>query len=163
MAKIFNPSITQDCRKIFNTKVADNISSQVNDIIMPVVEICRHNHIVDTTGVITATGTAAAHNSNVNKDTYITAIQIAYMKDAANDNTSITVTAAIDGATRTIIIIPLLTLVAARDNFVYTFERPLKIDRDTAINMTGAFTVGALTRACCIMGYSVETMNAGAI
>ena len=89
MAKHFNPSISQDARRILNTKTADVVSSQIGELLVATIPIERPNTFVDSTGVVTATGNASAHNSVTGKDTYITGVNIAYMKNAANDNTSI--------------------------------------------------------------------------
>jgi len=51
-----------------------------------------------------------------------------------------------------------LTLTAERDSISVTFAHPVRLDRNTAVTMTGSFTAGSLIRTASITYYEEESI-----
>jgi len=154
--KHYNNRLIDSSRRIFKTKVADMISSEVNPTIQPTVEITEiYNYFGG--GASTATG-----NINIampsDRDVLIDYITVSFVKNAACDIATgiISVTGTFSGTSRNLANFAVLTLTAERGEAFITFQRPLKPDRGTNITMTGTFGAGAMSRVISIAGYTEE-------
>lgn len=90
------------------------------------------------------------------RDTFITGIWLSVMKDSSCDNTTTQVTAVINGATVNLIDIRSITLTATDNNIYVPFEKPLKIDRGSAILLSKTFAAGVLIASANAFGYTVD-------
>ena len=151
-----NPSIVEDSRRIFNTKVDDHISDQVAPIIQPVIEIKPFSNIVASTSR-GSKGTSTIFTTPAEKDFYLTSVGMSAQFDATADNLVVEIRAAINGVTKTLIDIRKLTTTAITAQPFVSYDMPIKIDRGTTIIVQSVFTVGAGSFSGYITGYTVET------
>ena len=168
MATIRNFSIFRNIQRIFGFKSSDRISSQVGNIVVPVVLI---KDVVNVSrGVtITATGTATVFSVPSDRDFYLTSVGVGQIKDATHDGATggIQINGFVAGVVRPLISLPTLITTAQDNNAVKHFDPPILIDRGTNIVTGGtgtAFTVGTQSTTASISGYTSETeaRNTGA-
>lgn len=156
MVRHFNTSIAQDIRRIFGIK--ENLNSEIGDSVIPVVQITRIPSIFRN-ATPTTSGTATIFTTPPDKDFYLSYAMFQMMKNAAADNTNVSFNVVIDGAARTLIQFETLSLTAFTDSKAIVLNPPVLLDRNSGITMTGAFTVGAMSRSGVIAGYTVELTN----
>lgn len=72
------------------------------------------------------------------KDTYITSVSLAMIKDATSTSVLSAVTCVIDGATRTLTAIPGITLTIQAQTVNVSFPVPIKVDRSSIIAVTNS-------------------------
>ena len=61
-----------------------------------------------------------------------------------------------NGATKTLLSAAVITLTAERVDKTITFNTPIKVDKNTAVVLSGAFTAGSMVRCCEITGFLVS-------
>jgi len=155
MARHFNPSITQDAIRIFNTKINDNVANEVAPIIRAVVPLEPVIDIVFNVAA-TATGTSVIGTTPVGKDFYLVYAYLSFEADSTYDGTSVVISATINGVAR-IIMESTNFSGSVRDVDVTIQPRfPIKLDRGTAINLIKTFTAGTGAHAATVGGYIRE-------
>lgn len=103
-----------------------------------------------------ATGTSTIYTTPRDKDFFLTAVSITFKHDAACDGTQIYFNVTIDGLQTLLIRRYLNTGVASADAFTISFPYPLKIDRNTNIEIVGTFAAGTQSKAAGITGFILE-------
>lgn len=156
MAKYFNPTISQDAVRIFNLKAGDNLTSDIGNLIVPVVPITRFSNILKTA---TATNNTAAtiYTTPSDKDFYLTGVQIAVSKDATATSLGTDVTVFYNSVNTRIIKISTNQLQVQNEAVSQVFNPPLLIDKGTAIVLNNSTNVANIVSSACIYGYTVET------
>lgn len=130
--------------------------NHIPDYIVPVLLI---NDDLYSSGYISETGTAINSTSTtiLTTDsfyyTYLTGITLSVAKDSTATSTLSTVTAVIDGATKTIGAITGLTLTAQNQTIDITFTKPLKLDRSSIITITNSTAVSNVTARAVVRGF----------
>jgi len=153
-----NTSIGMWFARIFDAKVGET-PTEVLPYITPTIELIPKANITSTVSR-TATGSSTIYTTPSDKDFYLTNINLGMIKDVACDvaTGTVTVTAVIDGVSKSILGLPVISLTAQQINDNIDLQRvPLKIDRGTNISMSSTYTVGVMVRTCTINGYTVET------
>lgn len=155
----YNPSISEDFTRIFNTKSGEN-TNEVSEEIVSIIPIERRIDIA-THGVRTASGTLTVYTTPSDKDFYLTNITFSLAKDVTCDVATgrSGVTAFIDGVNKELLSIAFITLTANLETVSIQFNKPFKIDRNTAIANGTTYTAGAMSRVVNIQGYTVETIK----
>jgi hypothetical protein len=158
MATHRNPSIAQDCLRIFNFKQGDTIGSDVGEIIVPVVEI---NPCVDIVreNSSASTGSITLYTTPADKDFYLTYASLDFQADATADNTSCYIQITQKGVARRILSIRKLSLTATSKSIYLNFNPPIKCDKNTGIIIGNSFSVGASTYDGAIGGYLREVVT----
>lgn len=156
MAKHNNPSIVQDSLRIFNSKITDNISSQVGDIVVPVIPIERIVNVVKS-GARTSTGSANVFTTPADKDFYLVGFQMNYQCDVACDATTYTLNVGLNGISTIIYTNVKLSLTATTRDIAVMLPKPILLDKASTVLFTQLFTVGAGFIAGTIYGFTVET------
>jgi len=131
------------------------VPNQVHPVMVGTFEVGNplHTNTVRS-GNSAATGTITIFTSSSIKKFYLQGFVISYEKNAACDNTSIElVCTPLGDSARTIADIRTITLTASREFIQVDLSTPLLLQPNTTITLTGAFTVGALTRGVTIRGY----------
>jgi hypothetical protein len=156
MAKHYNPSITEDAYRIFNTKMSDNIGIEVNPIIQPVVEIKRNCDIVKS--IATGQTSNTIYTTPTDKDFYLVGATLSLIKDATATSTLSALKVYINGVQTTLMQIPGLTLTAQSQSMAFSFPE-IKIDRNTAITITNTTNISNIYLSGTIIGYTIETIK----
>jgi hypothetical protein len=112
---------------------------------------------------ITTTGTLSLTLPSVSAgaEIYITGITASFAKDATCDiatgRIAVSVTPDASNVSTNIFNFAVLTLTADAQTVVYTFPYPLKVRAGATPQITGTFTVGALTRALSVVGFTTTS------
>lgn len=160
-----NSDTLAELRKAAQVQLAaDGFPSSLSSQIVPVIEI--NPSLVRTANFLrdnnqSTTGTMTVFTSASDRDTYLQSVSLSFAKDATCDIATGTLhcTAIVDGATRKIIGHGVLTLTADARTSTISFPKPLKIDRNTAVQVNGSFTVGALSRQAIVTGFTAENIT----
>jgi hypothetical protein len=159
MAKIYKSDVIQKAVNELGIQVSsDKTPSETLDKIQCTYNLNRNtsNFVLSGSGSTTGAITINTAVVNTNSETWITGIGLGVVKDAtcdiADGRINVTVNT-IDGISRTIISIPVLTLTAQSENVFYSLPYPIRLQNNTAITTTNSFTVGKLNRSFVVFGY----------
>lgn len=156
-----NVTLSADIARQLNLKTGEELPG-----IMPVLEIESFSNTVVQSK--TTTGSQAIMTTPAGKDTYLETITISIIKDAACDlptGNNFFITGVIQGVTQKLISLPILTLTAQQMAMSLTFRRPVKLDRNTAITISGAsttYTAGTCVRNCDI-SYTIQEVTSSQV
>jgi len=145
-----------------------DLPSQLAEKVVPVMEVnpklLRRDIVL---GSLASNLTASAVANIVaasNRETYITGISFAGIKDATCDITTTAARGAFitqEGVDNPICYFPILVSTAQSWNVNIQFKNPIKIDKNTPIYVsTSAFTTGLFSRTFIVYGYRVDNPNA---
>lgn len=160
MAQIRRGTIVQETIDALKLQVGNVLPDQTSDKFVLTYDF---SNIRRCNIVRFATATYAAstiYTTPATEDFYLTSISFGLAKDATADPPTGTtrIIGTIDGAIQHLLSIPVLTLTASQDVVTMNFTTPIKIDRNTAIQVA-AFTsgsLGLLYRSATITGYTVS-------
>lgn len=159
MTKHYNPSIVERANRILASKSGDFLSDEVNPNIVMNIPVTPVQKLFLFGDASTSGATGTLQTTPSDKDTYITNVEAAIIKDATCDaaDSTFRINAVVDGVTRVLAAIPTITLTAQNSSIAMHFNPPIKIDRDTAITTTqGTFTAGKYRRVSIVTGYTEE-------
>jgi len=165
MATINNSDLSREV--IDGAKIAigrEKVPDQISDKVVAVMEcnpkLLRRINLVRNYSAI-LTGTANVYTTPADSDFYLSSLVFSITKDATCDlaTGASSVTATIDGVARALASLTCITLTAQDKAIAIAFELPIKIDRNTIINIPGAYTAGLMARSLCITGYIVNNSN----
>jgi len=110
----------------------------------------------DSVGKATTT-TVTLATAEANRRTFLSSVYMSYMKDSTSDGTSMDVrTTSIDGSTRVLLRIDVLTTVADSGRLSISFPNPIELLPGATVTMIGAFTVGTQTQTGGITGFTID-------
>jgi hypothetical protein len=138
--------------------VVDTIPSVVNPTIQPVFEVKKKftnlvRHLNKTT-----TGASTILTTSSTQDTYITALVLCHTQDATCDGVLVQILATTEGSQRALMSLRFQTTTANGGlNQSVSFPFPVKLDRNTAVQLSLAFTAGTCASSVCFYGYTEET------
>jgi hypothetical protein len=159
MLEIHNSETISELAKGGGLQSAQGIPRQLNTQVIPVMEcnprLLRISSIVRQAAQ-SATGDVTVYTTPAKQDFYMTYAQLSIQKDVVSDNVVCHLTCTMGGATRRIISIPAISLTAGTRDIAVSFPFPIKIDRNTNVLLSGAFTVGVTTKSATIAGYVDE-------
>lgn len=157
MVRHYNPTIVERAQGIFNTK-GENISDDVSGIVA-VVPIRPITRIMKDTRAVTS-GSNTTYTTPTDKDFFLDMLSLTVIKDAACDiatgRIAVTVTP-MDGTSREILSIPVITLTAQEINIVLPFPNPVLLARGSTIALSGTYAAGVMLRTLHVYGYTEET------
>jgi hypothetical protein len=164
MAQIYNSDLTEQL--IRGAKIQQNkdfIPNQIADKVVPVMEVnprlLKFGKILANAEATNAT-TTTLYSVPTNKDTFITGLQYAYIKDATSTSTFGAIDYYQDGAVFRLVDIPLLTLTAGTGIFSIIFPHPIKPDKGSIIYLKHSTNVANMTSGCVLFGYQNDNPNA---
>lgn len=105
---------------------------------------------------ITTTTTTTIYTTPPGKDFYLTYLGISVVKDVANDNVVTSINLTIANKLTAFMNIQFTTLTVDSKFVFITFPYPVHIDRGTAIQLAGAFTVGTMSKKGVVGGFILE-------
>jgi len=100
-------------------------------------------------------GSTTIHTGVNTGELYILNVNLSICKDATCDIATgqVTVNGTINGVSTSICGIAVLTTTAQNQSISVSFSKPIKIDRNTSISITGTYTAGLMSRYASIIGY----------
>lgn len=152
--KHYNPSITERANRIFNLKNGDGMSEEIEGPVAvipihPSAKIVRQNSGANNASL-------TIYTTPADKDFYLTAATLSYIKDATSTAASVALQVTIDGVALNVLFLPGITLTASYDNMALSFDVPIKLDRNTSIVCTASSAVANIRTAATIVGYLEE-------
>ncbi len=150
----YNTSITEDMNRILNLKGGES-TTEINDVIQPVI-ILDPEIVLLGSGTLTNASSQNLFNTSAFKDTYITTLQFAFIKDITSTSTLMTISAIIKGVSVNIIRVPSITLTVHSGQVEMVFQPPLKIDRGTSVSLISNTNVANILTAASVFGYTRE-------
>lgn len=164
MTKVNNSETIQLIREAAQIQEGlDNTPDQLSAQIVPVIDVNPRNNkrinlTVDSSSTVTGTSTITTVPSD--RDTLLAGLTFGYIKDAACDQATgtLNVTAQLaNGATKSIIRFPVITLTAQTAHQTVIFPQPLLLLRGGNIVWAASFTAGVLVRS--IVAYFIVVDN----
>ena len=132
-----------------------DVIKKIQDTIIPVYPI--HKKYADNSFGIFSTTTADAtvFTTPVDRDFYISSAHLSIVKDVVCDNVTCYFYAKVNSKNLIMLsfLTPTTTITAEQSNASYPF--PIKVDRGTAIVLSGAFTAGTMTKYAFITGFLI--------
>lgn len=144
--------LTNQFRNITGALAIDGTPEKIIQSIQPTLEMSKKYADFVASAKTTTTGSATIYLTPTDKDFYLTSIRWGFVKDVTSDGTEIYVTFIVGGKTVYYYGYAPPTTVSS-DEWVINFNYPIKIDRNTSIAYTGAFTAGTQTRFATITGF----------
>ena len=160
MVEITRSSIIQGVAN--DLAIMQNVNAtpkQLSPTISPVFEVGPKITTLTRSQTSTTTGSTTLYTTLTDKDFFITAASLSFMKDAACDVASgecCRIQFYQGGALRTVLGFASITATADSKAATISFKYPVKVDRNTAIAVTGTFTAGVFVRNAIIHGYILE-------
>lgn len=162
MTQVHNSEVLQELRDAAKLQLGkDKIPDFLSSGIMPTIEL--NPKIVKIAQIrsnqSTISGTLAVYTTSSTKDTYLIGASLSVAKDAACDTATgrYALQTTINGRTIDIVSVAFVTLQALDGQQTALFPHPVKIDRGAAINITGTFAAGILSRSAQVYFYEDET------
>lgn len=155
MANINKSPIIQRVIEVLGIQAAkEGVPNVTADKIQPVVEVTPiTNAVYHREWTTTLDSSAILTTPSTDTNFYITYAQLAITKDVACDNVLASIYATINGVIVNILCIPTQTLTAGSHSVQLSFPKPIKLDKNTLVRISGAFTVGTMTKEGIIGGY----------
>ena len=164
MVHIQNTDAHNVIRQGAKLSLSEGYPTELQNTCVPVMDMTPNFHrksniLIGTTQTTTAAFTV--HTATADRDTYLTGATASIIKNATADTATgaVLLTVVQDTITKTIIALAVLTLTAQNQSIAIQFCNPIKIDRGSIVQMTGAFTAGNLIRSATLVGYEEESTN----
>lgn len=162
MATLQNTNAIKELRTSTGLNLVTGYPTQIANTIQPVVNINPNNYrLIETTksSAVTATGANTIFTTSATRDTYLVGYVFACTKNALCDVASGTIilSAFVSGGNSiSISRLPVLTLTAQDTTITHTFNNPIKIDRNTPVQMSGTYAAGSMVRMAVLYVYELE-------
>lgn len=161
MAKHNNPSIIQDVQRILNPKAFQGVTSQVGDILVPVINIEPYANIV-ARGVASDSTSQTILTTPADIDFYLQSVTLSVSKSALATSVVSFVSIFMDSNPSSVIILEIRTeTLTANEGLLASiiFPKPIKLQRGTSIVVSNATAVASIDSACTITGYTRDTVS----
>jgi len=154
----------QELKKAFSDSTKTQMSEQPNLIdnskVSPIIDVTPRVHKNAKISRTEANNTTAAtaFTTSAKNDTYITGFTLGVIKDATATSTITRLQCVIDGATVNLAEIRGYTLTAQNQIVTQSFTFPIKIDKNTAVNITNSTNVANVTANLNVYYFEDEVM-----
>lgn len=160
-----NSTLSQELRDVLKIQGGyDSIPALTESKIVPVVDVNpKHSRVARLLAATTRSTTASAVSlmaAKPNQDVFITAIEFANSQDATSDNVVMFINGTINGASVSLYRRNKQTTTAGSFLDMVRFQPEVKLDRNTALTFTLAFTAGASDTSIEVWGYTEDNVNA---
>lgn len=158
MATITRGSVIQKTQDLLGLQSgSDQIPNQSANIVSPVIEVGpKFSTIMKTNSASTSSNTTLIYTTPTDKDFYLTYACLSATKDAASDNTAVSLFVSVDNSSSRVLFQEMQTLTATSFTNIANFNYPLKLNRGSQILLGGTFTVGTMNKRATIAGFIVE-------
>jgi len=157
MAKVTRSSVLLKLQDLSGMQTGgESLPVQLHSVISPVLNINPSFTTIIRAGNSSATGSTTLYTTPRDKDFYLTYVDFSYSKDVVNDGTGAAINIVSEGATKILAVLGTQTLTAGSYYKNVAFPFPIKVDRNTAITMTGTFTAGSGSKFGTIGGFILE-------
>lgn len=148
----YNNEIVLEGTNLLKPK-GDFVSSEVIPYIQPTIEISpKRTTILRSTAVENASS-GALYTTPTNADFFLTDAFLSLTKDVNATSSYTRLRASVNGTTQTILAIAGITLTVQSGNVAITFNPPIKVDRNTGIDVVNTAAVANICVFAGIGGY----------
>lgn len=159
-----NNEINKALNLVTNLNANDtNLNTSINKKlrIQPVIDVSfpqnKYCDVVANKGITQAQGTSGLiYTTPVDRDFYLSALTLSMIKDATSTATTFGISVVVGGATLNVVTISGITLTADAKNTSVSFLIPIKIDRNTAINVVSSTAVANQRADAVIIGFTYQ-------
>ncbi len=151
----FNNTINKSMSDTFNLK--GESTDEINDVIVPVIVVEPKIDIIKNTVVVNATS-GTVYTTPTDKDFFLTSASLSVAKDVTSTSTFTRLKIVVDGISLIILSIATMTLTVQNDSISNSFK-PIKLDRNSTIQILNSTNVATLNTEATIQGYTVETVK----
>jgi len=148
-------SIKRNATDIFGTLPSDGQIDKVNKIVIPTVQIAPYIDVVRG-----GTGAGTVYTTPTNKDFYLTALTLSFVKDVTAVATYVNIYTTIGGVASVIMAIPSTTLTVDSAQLSLSLPVAIKVDRGAAITIGASSATANITARASIIGYTVDNITA---
>lgn len=142
------------------TKVSPSsmLPNSLSNSIQPTLDLKPFSSNIVKQGVIISAGstTTTLYTTSTTKDFYITGACLSVIKDVTNPSVAEWIQCYIGGALIPIIYISSLALTAQSESNTISFPYPIKVDRNTVIELKATNTTASITLTGVIYGIETE-------
>lgn len=157
MATIYRNTYLQWLQKILGLQSSkEQPPSTLAPTVQAIVDIVPRITTVVRRASSATTGGATLYTTPTDKDFYITFVDMAYSKDAANDTTEVYIDCVINGSTTRIMSLNVVAATAQADGKIVSLPYPVLVDRNSVVRIVSNFTAGTLNRQGTVGGYILE-------
>jgi len=148
--------ITEDLRRIFNSKTGEMLDNVIPDFVQPVIPVTPVCKIVRDTVNTNQTATTI-FTTSATKDFYLVAASLSLIRTVGSPSTQTRITVVINGIVRRVLQIAGITLQVQEGQLAINFNPPIKVDRGTNIQTVNTSGTGTIVVGATITGYEVES------
>jgi len=156
MAKINRISVLKQLSNTADLQVSQGIPTELGNTVIPTLDINPNITNLCRNGSQALTATAAIYTAPTDCDFYLDYVVLGMTKDATSDLVVAACQIVQDGRTVRVAILPLQTTTAGSWSQVVSFPKPVKVDRGSAVSVSGAFTVGTCDKHLALGGHLLE-------
>jgi len=165
MAIIHNSNLTKELTNGAKIQTSfDKVPNEIAEKVVPVMEVnpkllFNCNKIKQVTSSVT--GTTLIYTTPSDKDFYLLGGMFSMNTDAANDSNGANITMVPEGGPTTRFLGFYKVVSIAFDEIItISLNNPIKLGRNTTINIVDSFTAGNSYKQAIIYGYEVDNANA---
>jgi hypothetical protein len=158
MAEITNTTLLQDLQSIAKLRAGDIGKFKLSKTIVPVLEtnsiLSKPCNIVRHASQDNGTS-STIYTTPSDMDFYLVAASVSVAKDGTSPSTATKITIVTEGASRDLLVIRGLASTVEHESLSISFPNPIKIDRNTVINVTNGSGTATIRAEGSIMGFTL--------
>jgi len=163
MATIYNSDLSKEMQKGAGLQVSkDTVPNQLAEKVVPVMEVnpklLRVSNVVANANAVNATA-ATVYTTPTTRDFYLCGAMLSVIKDVTATSTASVINGTVNGAAVNFMSIAGLTLTTQNLSNTMIFNPPIKLDRNTAVQVTNTTNVANVTARAHIFGYIDDVSN----
>jgi len=156
MAEIQRTSILNNTANELNLQQGiQALPKNINSLALVYNMNAKYSHVLRNAST-TSTNTSAIYTTPADKDFYLTLVTLGFSKDVVSDLVEARISITVESKAQTILSCNTQSVTVDSRTVTLSLPYPLKVDRNTAINLIGAFTVGSCIKTASIAGFVLE-------
>jgi len=155
--QIFNGILKNKLSQDIHATNPARMPPAITDYVVPVILVTDEVYYAEESFTISGTAsnstTTTILTTDSVKDTYINSVSLGVIKDVTSTSILSTIQVVINGATRSLIEIPGITLTAQSQTISASFPIPIKIDRSSTITINNSSATSNIRASGCVGGF----------
>jgi len=159
---IQNPDAAQIIRDNAKLTLTEGFPQNLLPNVQPVMDMTPRFHQLlrlEQAASATSTSSSTLFTASTSRKTFIVAVAMSYVKDAACDagNGTFGIRANVGGVSKQILSVYNLTLTAQQGNVFYSCDKPILIDKGAIVQyFSPTYTAGSIGRTYCVYYYETD-------
>jgi len=159
MVTINNQELKRAFSDSTKTQMLEQPTQVDNSKVIPIIDVTPKNHKTITFSKTATLNDATSSNvftTDANKETYVTNVEISFAKNATATATSIAIVGTYNGGTIFLTRLRGITLTANSQSISKEFHVPVKLDKNTLVQITSDTAVSTITAHAVVSGYEED-------